>query len=374
MITFRNGYKLDFACASGALGFDGNGWLWEKPLRWSRILRPSSFTIITKTLTLHPRKGNLNLWKPWECVALIPGGAVNAVGLTNTGLHHWMARDYPVARSYGYDLIVSICPYNAEQARIMAGELHSLRDIVGIEVNLSCPNVSHEGFKFDPVEVVEAVRSNTDHLVIAKVGIDQLEVCEKLDPMVDAFDAINSVLWSIVFPNEPSPLAKYGLVGAVSGASIREYAMQAVEWIRRHCTKPVISGGGIGSVNEVYARRVVGAGAVTLGVQTFLRQPWLANLIVDVCRGTMGDKNGKRQECPMAERTLEILARRLPSLYEGGKRTLSSFLCSTGPGRPGSCPGNGRARRGNQVSGCDQQDSRRQARSRRNWAWFEGSR
>ena len=99
----------------------------------------------------------------------------------------------------------------------MARMLNRLRDIVGIEVNLSCPNVSHLGYHYDPVAVVEAVRSNTDHLVIAKVGYDNMEVCERLDSMVDAFDAINAVLWSIVFPNEPSPLAKYGLEGAVSG-------------------------------------------------------------------------------------------------------------------------------------------------------------
>jgi hypothetical protein len=27
-----NGYKFKFIYASGALGFDGNGWMWEKPL------------------------------------------------------------------------------------------------------------------------------------------------------------------------------------------------------------------------------------------------------------------------------------------------------------------------------------------------------
>jgi dihydroorotate dehydrogenase (NAD+) catalytic subunit len=267
-------------------------------------------------------------------VALIPDGAVNAVGLTNPGFKYWMKCIYPVARRQG-NIIVSICPYDVMQARWMGVALNRLRDIVGIEVNLSCPNVDHV---YDPVAIMEAVRSNTDHNLIAKVGIDQLEVCQKIEKMVDAFDAINSVKWGTLFKT-PSPLARYGLEGGVSGGPIRDLAREAASCIRRNTNKPVISGGGIGSVEEVYARHVIGAGAVSLGTQAFLREPWMANLIADICRSEMGGKDGRNQDARVAKEVYAALTRRLPSLLEGCRSFVSGILDSsrrgTKKGRPG---------------------------------------
>lgn len=65
--------------ASGALAFDGLGWWWERPLVRFGLVKPELFTVVLKTLTRQPRKGNLRWWKPWDCVALIKDGAVNKV-------------------------------------------------------------------------------------------------------------------------------------------------------------------------------------------------------------------------------------------------------------------------------------------------------
>lgn len=100
MVTLSNGHSFEFMAASGALAFDGRGWPWEKPLRWIGLLKPDLFTIVVKSLTLKPRKGNLRLWKPFGCVRLIRKGTVNAVGLTNPGIDWWVREVYPgVARA-----------------------------------------------------------------------------------------------------------------------------------------------------------------------------------------------------------------------------------------------------------------------------------
>lgn len=44
MINLSNGNEVDFLCASGSLGFCGDGWWWEQPLRWVGMLRPHEFT------------------------------------------------------------------------------------------------------------------------------------------------------------------------------------------------------------------------------------------------------------------------------------------------------------------------------------------
>ena len=90
MITLSNGFSFEYVTASGALGYDGRGWPWEWPLRWLGLIDPSFFLNVMKTVTLPPRKGNLRWWKPWDCIRLMPHGAVNAVGLTNPG-PDWLA-------------------------------------------------------------------------------------------------------------------------------------------------------------------------------------------------------------------------------------------------------------------------------------------
>ena len=86
MITLSNGHEIKYMVASGALGFDGKSYPHEWPLRWIGLIDPSLFTVVAKTVTYKPRKGNLRWYKPWGCIRLLPGGVVNAVELTIKGL------------------------------------------------------------------------------------------------------------------------------------------------------------------------------------------------------------------------------------------------------------------------------------------------
>ena len=90
MIRLSNGHVLDHVVASGSLAFDGKGWPWERPMVAAGLIRPELFTVVLKTLTRDPRRGNLRWHSPWSCVALVPGGAVNKVGLTNPGVDWWV--------------------------------------------------------------------------------------------------------------------------------------------------------------------------------------------------------------------------------------------------------------------------------------------
>lgn len=281
MLTLPNGFSFDFCCASGALGFDGKGWWWEAPLRWLGVLRPSEFAIIAKTVTFAPRKGNLRMYAPWRCVRLIPGGAVNAVGLTNMGYEAWIRDYYPRAIRRGYDLIASVQPHNAREGAAMGRALAGL-NLRAVEVNLSCPNTND---KYDPQEVIGSVKDNVGKLpVIAKLGAHRLmEVITLIDPWVDAYDLINTIPWPDVFKDTPSPLAKYNLVGGVSGEPIRQEARNAIAKATLVTKKPIISGGGIDSAEECVTRKFLGASAFSLGT-VFLRKPWRPNRIVSEYR------------------------------------------------------------------------------------------
>src|SRR5579859_3541099 len=133
---------MDFLSASGALGFDGRGYFWEQPFRWLGLLDSRQFTIITKTLTFLPRRGNLRMWCPWRCVRFCKDGVVNCVGLTNPGYLWWLNKPYRYILKKGYDVIVSIMPESPLEAKEMVSALNYCK-IVGIEIN-SCPNVDHD--------------------------------------------------------------------------------------------------------------------------------------------------------------------------------------------------------------------------------------
>lgn len=283
MVHLSNGHNLDFLVASGALNFHGDGYWWEWPFRWAKIIRPHEFHIITKTLTCHPRKGNLKWWCPWRCVRLIKSGVVNSVGLTNPGIRYWIDHYYPIIRyKRAYKTIVSVSPETTDEAAMMARLLSPLL-LSGIEVNVSCPSLEYHA---KAAEIVMTVKENSAHPVLVKLGWNSYKkLCAELDGKVDVFDLINTVPWKTVF-SKPSPLERLG-GGGVSGKPIIDFARKALAWYKMMGFKtPVISGGGIDSAEEVYARFVMGANAVSLG-SVFLRRPWLPNQIVKRCREEM---------------------------------------------------------------------------------------
>lgn len=274
MIKLSNGYEFEFCCASGALGFDGKGYTWEYPFRWLRLLDTKAFTIITKTLTQYPRKGNLSWWSPWTCVrSLGNNNTVNAVGLTNPGLDHWRHNIYPTIRQ---PIIVSIFPENIYEAQSMAYSLSHCKNIIGIELNASCPNVGQCG---PVVGMVYAIKKETNLPLIVKPSHeDAVEICRLLDGKVDAFDLGQSVPWNKRY-NHLSPLNRYGYDGAVSGPSITHWCRNTLINCRRVTKTPIISGGGIFDLEETKIRRELGADAIAFGT-LFLYKPWAPNRII----------------------------------------------------------------------------------------------
>ncbi len=72
--------------ASGALGFAGKGWFWERPLKWLGLFNPSLFTVVIKTLTISPIKEKTSVIRR---VRIISNGVVNAIRLENPGIKYW---------------------------------------------------------------------------------------------------------------------------------------------------------------------------------------------------------------------------------------------------------------------------------------------
>lgn len=264
-------HEFSVVLDSGILGFNGRGWPPEQLAILLGLLKPSELTAISKTVTFEPHRGNFRWWKPWESIRYLGGGNyVNTYGLTNPGIGCLTDTLGRFCERVGFP-IISILPPSPNDARRFAVELLGIRPAPkAIEFNLSC--VNHAALDTDElVYSINEMRSARKWPVILKMGYDQefVEIANTLYFVHDCAHLINSVRFTTVFPEKPSPL-KGG--GGVSGPIIFELAQVAVETLRTSgYSKPIIGGGGVNSVERARHLIGVGANAIALGTTVHLR-------------------------------------------------------------------------------------------------------
>lgn len=279
MITLSNGFSFEFVTASGALGYDGKGWPWERPLRWAGLIDPSLFANVIKTVTLRPRKGNLKWPHPWTCVRPMFGGAVNAVGLTNPGIHWWAKKIGPRINHIKIPLIGSIFGEQLGEVCRMA-RIMSKFDLAALELNASCPNTKGELLSNTDLVIksTEAVKNVSRHPIILKLSVvhDISRIVSETKGMVEAYD-INSVPWRIAFPNRKSPMAKYG-GGGVSGRIAQPFTWSFALEMQSMTDIPVIAP-SIWDYDDIAKLHDEGIKAFSFG-SVFLCHPWRPTLYV----------------------------------------------------------------------------------------------
>ena len=278
MIRFSNGHTFEYMTASGALSFDGKGWLWEQPWRWIGLLDPTLFTSVTKTLTLRPTEGNLRWYNPFRCLRLVRGGVVNAVGLSNPGIDWWCRKIGPSVNSTKIPLVASIFGEPEELAEMV--RILNDFDLVGLEINASCPN-TETCILQDTARVIascEAVKTNSRLPLILKVSVthDISQIVKEVENLVEAI-SINSVPWAVAFPKCRSPLEILG-GGGVSGKVAQPFTWSLVKKLAELTTIPVI-GPGVWDFDDLTKVRSLDAKAVSFG-SVFMCYPWRPTLYV----------------------------------------------------------------------------------------------
>ncbi len=273
MIQLSNGHSFEYMAASGALAYDGRGWPWEWPLRWVGLIDPQLFTIVTKTLTYHPKEGNLRWTHPWTCVKVLKKGVVNAIGLTNPGLDAWLEKIAPQIPFQNYSMVCSITEDDPKKLLEMVKKLEKL-PLKGIELNASCPN-THQELHQNVEAVVNAarlIRENSPHPLLLKLSVhqDYLTIAKATENDAQAL-SINSVPWRLIFPNDKSPLAVLG-GGGVSGKVAQTHTWDMVKQLSSSVKTPVV-GPSVWEYPDIATLRNLGAKAISFG-SIFMRYPW----------------------------------------------------------------------------------------------------
>jgi dihydroorotate dehydrogenase (NAD+) catalytic subunit len=240
--------------------------------------------VIPKTVTQAPRAGNA----PPRTVETA-SGMLNAIGLDNDGLEHFLTHHMPYLRTLPTAVIGNIAGKTEDEFVEMAARVHTAgRDLAGLELNLSCPNVSGGlDFASDPELTQRIVRRCRDSCpnipLIAKLTPNVTDISliarAAADGGADAVSAVNTFVGMAVDWRRRKPILG-NVTGGLSGPAIKPLALRAVWRIAKLKALPVIAVGGIGTLDDAMEFLVVGATAVQIGTANFY-DPTASVRIVD---------------------------------------------------------------------------------------------
>jgi dihydroorotate dehydrogenase (NAD+) catalytic subunit len=239
--------------------------------------------ICTKGLSLAPRPGN-----PPDRVCETPAGMLNAIGLANIGVEAFCRDKLPTLRARGVTVIANIFATSLDDFVALAQRLDGEAGIAALELNVSCPNVTHGGIEFgrDPkmaAQVTARVRAATKLPVWVKMSpeagdlIGVARACEAEG--ADAITAINTIRGMVIDVEKMQPKLK-NRTGGLSGPALRPVAVRMVYDLVGALSIPVVGIGGISCARDALEFLLAGAKAVQIGTANFT-DPAAAKRIAD---------------------------------------------------------------------------------------------
>lgn len=233
--------------------------------------------IVTKTITLKRKSGN-----PPPRIVETAAGMLNAIGLENVGLDLFLKEKLPALKKVtSTPIIVSVGGESIEEYAKITNELSKSRGVVGIELNISCPNVKlqlqgKKNFSQDAnatYKLVSSVRKVTKLPLIVKLSPNVTDITQiarsAKDGGADAISLINTLLGMAVDIHTMKPKLA-NLTGGLSGPAIKPIAVRMVWEIANTVNIPIIAMGGIMNAYDALEFFIVKATAVAVGVGNFV--------------------------------------------------------------------------------------------------------
>ena len=221
--------------------------------------------IVTKSISVNPMKGYPNP----TVIPLGGGSYLNAVGLSNPGVN---AFSKELSQNKTIPIIISLVGSSEKEFSKMVKVFDTL-NILGYEINLSCPHVSKMGMEVgdDPEavnKIVKTVRMNTTKPISVKVGVGSIDVVElarvALDAGANIITAINTLRAMSIDVETMMPILS-NRIGGLSGNAIKPIGIRCVYEISKKLEAPVIGCGGVSSSKDVIEYMIAGASAVQIG-------------------------------------------------------------------------------------------------------------
>ena len=227
--------------------------------------------VSTKGLTMELRAGN-----PVPRIAESRGVILNAVGLQNPGVEHFIEKDLDWLKSTGTCVIANVAGKTLDDYYAICERLDGKVDM--IELNISCPNVKSGSMAFGiKPGSVEEVTS------VSKSALKKTPLIVKLSPNVesiatnakaaenggaDCVSLINTLTGMAIDIERRKPIIANN-TGGVSGAGVKPIAVRMVYEASQAVKIPVIGMGGITCAEDAIEFLMAGATAVQVGTANF---------------------------------------------------------------------------------------------------------
>lgn len=248
--------------------------------------------ISSKGITLKARPGN-----PAPRIAEAPGGMLNAVGLQNPGVDHFIEQDLPWLREQGTRIIANIAGNTPEDYCAMAEKLNDT-DVDMIELNISCPNVKQGGVQFGTTcagvsGITKAVRAHCKKPLMVKLSPNVTDISEMAlaaeSEGADAISMINTLTGMRIDIRTRRPII-HNNTGGFSGPALLPIAVRMVWQTYQKVKIPIVGLGGISTWQDAVEMLLAGATALQIGTVLFT-DPYAPVKIVEGLTKFM-DENG----------------------------------------------------------------------------------
>ncbi len=239
--------------------------------------------IVTKSITRYPREGN-----PPPRIVETPSGMLNSIGLANIGVETYIKEMIPLYEELKTPIIMNIAGSTEDEYCEILEMMESIStNIVGYEINISCPNVKVGGMEFGvdcdlTEQLTSRLRKLTDRLLIMKLSPNVTDIAaigvaaEKGG--ADALSAINTLVGMSINTTNRKSNIYYGF-GGLSGPAIKPVGLACVHKVYQAVDIPLIGIGGIISAVDVLEYVLAGAVAVEVGTANY-RDPNVGNSII----------------------------------------------------------------------------------------------
>lgn len=230
--------------------------------------------VVVKSMTLEPWPG-----KPTPRMAETPSGMLNAIGLQNHGVEHFLAVDLPWLNRMGVPVIASIAGNTVQEYIYLSERLRGAPGVIALEVNISCPNLEDRNNMFAhdakaTATVITSVRRGAEVPIFAKLSPNVTSLVDiagaALDSGAVGLSLINTLMGMAIDIHTGRPKLA-GVLGGLSGPAIRPVAVRCVFEVHKAFPHaPIIGMGGIMNHEDALEFILAGATAVALGTANFV--------------------------------------------------------------------------------------------------------
>ena len=253
-------------------------------------------SISIKGTTLEPRYGN-----PLPRIAECPGGLINSIGLQNPGVDKVVTEELvKLDKVYHDQIIANVGGHSVYEYVETVKKFNDCDKVFGIELNISCPNVTGGGMAFgvDPdtaYELVSEVKKVCKKPLIVKLSPNVTDIVSMAKAVekagADAISLINTLVGMRINLKTGEPIIAVKK-GGYSGPGIFPVALRMIYEVSHAVNIPIIGMGGVATAYDVLEMMYAGASLVMIGAQNLV-DPYACKKIIEDLPKVMEEYNIK---------------------------------------------------------------------------------